>query len=69
MTNAKIRIYAMETGVKLYQVAEELGIWDTALSRKLRKELDDEETARIIAIIDRLAKESNTAAAPATVQA
>ena len=43
MTNAKIRFHAMETGVKLYRVAAELGICDSSLSRKLRKELDEED--------------------------
>lgn len=42
-----------------------MGIWDTALSRKLRKELDEEETARIMEIIDRLAAEKNATASPA----
>lgn len=65
MTNAKIRFHAMETGVKLYRVAAELGICDSSLSRKLRKELDKEETARIMEIIDRLAAEKNVTAAPA----
>ena len=69
MTNAKIRFHAMETGVKLYRVAAELGICDSSLSRKLRKELDEEETARIMEIIDRLAAEKNVTAAPATAQA
>ena len=65
MTNAKIRFHAMETGVKLYRVAAELGICDSSLSRKLRKELDEEETARIMEIIDRLAAEKNATASPA----
>lgn len=65
MTNAKIRFHAMETGVKLYRVAAELGICDSSLSRKLRKELDEEETARIMEIIDRLAAEKNATVSPA----
>ncbi|MBQ9902495.1 MAG: hypothetical protein IJM51_08980 [Clostridia bacterium] len=69
MTNAKIRFHAMETGVKLYKVAAELGICDSSLSRKLRKELDEEETTRIMEIIDRLATEKNATAAPAAAQA
>ena len=65
MVNAKIRFHAMEKGVHLYKVAAELGICDSSLSRKLRKELDEEETARIMEIIDRLAAEKNVTAAPA----
>lgn len=69
MTNAKIRFHAMETGVKLYRVAAELGICDSSLSRKLRKELDEEETARIMEIIDRLAAEKSATVSPAIAQA
>lgn len=45
----------METGVKLWQVAERLGINDGNLSRKLRRELPQEEQERILKIIQELA--------------
>lgn len=45
----------METGVKLWQVAERLGINDGNLSRKLRRELPQEEQERILTIIQELA--------------
>ena len=57
MANSEIRCALIVHGIKLYRVAEELGIWDTALSRKLRKELPPEEKEKILAAIDRLAKE------------
>ena len=53
--NQKIREYAKEKGVKLWQVADELKIADGQLSRKLRYELSDAETEQIIKIIDLIA--------------
>ena len=53
--NQKIREYAKEQGVKLWQVADELKIADGQLSRKLRYELSDAETEQIIKIIDLIA--------------
>ena len=41
----------MKRGMKQYELAELLGIADSALSRKLRKELPDEEKQRILEII------------------
>lgn len=55
MANKEIKVRALEAGVKLWQVAESLGIADTSLSRKLRKELNAEEKKKIFAIIDKLA--------------
>lgn len=57
MSNQDIRRTAAGAGVKLWQIAEALGIADCSLSRKLRRELPAEEKERIFAIIDRLAKE------------
>ena len=49
--NADIRILAMQNRVKLYQIAEYLGIWDSTLSRKLRHELPEGEKAAIVEAI------------------
>lgn len=57
MTNQDIRRTAAGAGVKLWQIAEELGIADCNFSRKLRKELPQEEKDRILAIIERLSQE------------
>lgn len=57
MHNEIIRRYAAGKGVKLWQVAEALGIADTSLSRKMRKELSTEEKQKIFRIIDGMAKE------------
>lgn len=57
MLNLDIRQAATEKGVKLWQVADRLGIADFTLSRKLRYELSQEEKTRIFAIIKELAGE------------
>ncbi len=49
--NLDIRNEAKKAGVKLWQIAERLNITDGNFSRKLRKELTDEEKAQIRAII------------------
>ena len=56
MKNRAIRDAAKEYGVKLWEIAEELGINDGNLSRKLRHELPDEEQEKIIVIIARIAE-------------
>lgn len=53
--NQRIKEYAKEKGVKLWQVADELKIADGQLSRKLRYELSEAETEQIIKIIDFIA--------------
>ena len=55
MENADIRILAMQNRVKLYQIAEFLGIWDSAFSRKLRHELPEDEKAIIVEAIHSIA--------------
>ncbi len=55
MCNGKIRAQAALKGVRLWEVAERLGLKDSNFSRKLRQELPEEEQKRIIKIIDELA--------------
>lgn len=55
MHNVELRIYAKKKRVQLWEVAQELGIADSSLSRKLRKELPDEEKTRIRQSIDSIA--------------
>lgn len=57
MNNQDIRRTAAGAGVKLWQIADALGIADCSLSRKLRKELPREEKERIFEIIKDLSKE------------
>ncbi len=64
--NQGIRAYAKLNGVKLWQVADRLGITDGNFSRKLRRELSDDERQKIVAIIDEIAIAAvNTAATAA----
>lgn len=54
--NRDVKLAAAGAGVKLWQIAEALGIsCDSNFSRKLRRELSDEEKAQIFKIINRLA--------------
>lgn len=57
MANFDIRKAAVSSKVKLWQISDELGIADSNLSRKLRKELPEEEKERIFSIIKRLSQE------------
>ena len=61
MCNKEIRSAAKNAGVRLWQVAAAYGISDGNFSRKLRQELPQEEKAKILAIIDRLAQEKQEA--------
>ncbi len=57
MSNQDIRRMAAGAGVKLWQIADALGIADCSLSRKLRKELAQEEKEKIFSIIQSLSQE------------
>ncbi len=57
MYNQDIRRTAAGAGVKLWQIADALGITDSSFSRKLRKELPPEEKEKIFSIIERLSQE------------
>lgn len=56
--NQDIRDAAKKSSIKLWQIAEKLGIWDATLSKKLRKELPQEEKEKIFGIISELSKEA-----------
>jgi hypothetical protein len=51
LANERIRRAAGGHGLKLWQVAEILNMTDSSLSRKLRKDLPEEEQNRIIEAI------------------
>ena len=59
MKNEDIRLAAKTAGVKLWQVAEVVGVNDGNFSRKLRHELPEDEKQKILEIIDRLSKEAS----------
>lgn len=57
MSNQDIRRVAAEARIKLWQIADALGMADCSFSRKLRKELSKEEKEKIFSIIRELSKE------------
>ena len=59
MNKLDIRTVAEKSNVKLWHIAERLGITDGNFSRKLRKELTAEEKQKIFSIINELATENN----------
>ena len=61
MFNQAIRQAAKNNGVALWQIADKLNISEPTMTRKLRHELSEKETADILNIIDELAKEKVTA--------
>ena len=59
MANLKLRRAGAGAGVKLWQVAEALGVADATLSRWLRRELPEEKAERIMATIRELSAGEN----------
>ena len=57
VANFEIRCAAGSYGIRLWQVADAIGMNESAFSRKLRKELPQEEKEKILAAIEKLAKE------------
>lgn len=55
--NITIRKMSKDKGVFLWEIADALGMNDSTLSKKLRKELPQKETEKIVSIIDRLSQE------------
>lgn len=61
MKNLDIRQEISVAGLRLWQIADALGIADCNFSRKLRHELSAEEKARIRGIIKEVCNEQNEA--------
>lgn len=59
MKNNDIRQETQKANVKLWQIAEKLGVTDSTFSKMLRKELSAEQKEKIFAIIAVLEKEDN----------
>lgn len=57
MKNQDIRTAAQKSGVRLWQIADKLGLNDGNFSRKLRHELTEDEKRNMLNIIDEIAKE------------
>ncbi len=56
--NKEIREHAKNAGVRLWQVAERIGLSDATFSRKLRRELPEQERKHILGVIGELAAEN-----------
>lgn len=56
--NLDVREYASARGVRLWRIADALGMTDASFSRKLRRELSAEDKQQIFLIVDRLERES-----------
>ena len=57
MANRDIRLAAAGAGVRMWEIAERLGMLDCNFSRKLRHELSAEEKERILEIVKELSEE------------
>ena len=57
MTNVSIRTKAFQNGVCLWELAQKMGITDSSLSRKMRKEFSPEETEKALQLIDEIVAE------------
>ncbi len=56
--NKEIRDAAKGAHVCLWEIADELGIYPTALSYELRHEVEEDRKAELLSIIDKLAAET-----------
>ena len=56
MSNIDIRTMASANGVSLWQIADALGISEPTMTRKMRKELPQDQKKRIFEIIASLSK-------------
>lgn len=57
MQNKEIRALASTAGIRLWQIAEQIGINDGNFSRRLRHELSSSEREHVLMIIKELAAE------------
>lgn len=55
--NTDIKAAAKQAGIYLYNVADRLGVSENTLTRRLRRELPEEEKTKIKSIIAALAAE------------
>ena len=58
--NQDIRNYAQSKDVRLWEIADKLGINDGNFSRRLRKELPNSEKQKLYAIVDNIVAEKKT---------
>lgn len=59
MKNNDIRKEALKANVKLWQIAEKIGVTDSTFSKMLRKELSPDKKEKIFNIISTLKQEDS----------
>ena len=57
MTGAEVRQMILESGVRLWKVADTLGITDNSFSRRLRHDFTNEEVEQVRQIVKELQAE------------
>lgn len=57
MTGAEIKQRILDAGVRVYMVADAYGCADTTFSKKLRRDFSDEDTKKVLSIIEKLKAE------------
>lgn len=61
MSGQEVKAFIKNAGVKLWEVAEVLGMTDGNFSRRLRKPFNESEVANIKHIINELSEQNETA--------
>lgn len=61
LENTAIRTRAKEKGVRLWELAEIMGISEPTITRRLRRELPAEQQEEMLALIDEIAAEKKNA--------
>ena len=56
MNGQDVKQRILDSGLKIWQVAYAFGITDGNFSRKLRKDFSEDDTNKVLQIIDELAK-------------
>lgn len=56
MENMKLRRYAMARGVKMWEIADKLGISSSWLSVKMRRPLSGDEAEKAMKYVDEIAE-------------
>ena len=59
MSGSEIRNMIIDAGIPLWKVADGFGITDSHFSRRLRHSFTDDETKRLIEIIEKLKQENS----------
>lgn len=57
--NFDIKIKAMEKDIRLYEIAQKLGISESAFNRRMRKELSSADRERFLRAIEEIVSERN----------